>query len=76
MGGQEGGRREGRRKGKKQRTGRKHFSVKINSLYSIEGDKLVRNRKTCPRCGDGTFLAKHKDREYCGRCGYTVFEKK
>ncbi|RLJ06434.1 MAG: 30S ribosomal protein S27ae [Candidatus Aenigmatarchaeota archaeon] len=77
MGGQEGGRKSKiRKRERKQRTGKKHLTVKPNSIYKVEGGKLIRNRKTCPRCGDGTFLAHHKDRYYCGRCGYTVFEKK
>ena len=27
--------------------------------------------KFCPRCGPGTFLAKHKNRTVCGKCGYS-----
>lgn len=34
------------------------------------------NKKSCPRCGEGTYLAKHKDRLYCGKCHYTEFFKK
>ncbi len=46
-------------------------------LYlKVEGDKIVRDRQVCPKCGPGTFLAKHKDRTSCGRCGYTEFLKK
>ncbi len=26
--------------------------------------------KTCPKCGPGTFMAEHKDRRTCGKCGY------
>ncbi|HIH98473.1 MAG TPA: 30S ribosomal protein S27ae [Thermoplasmata archaeon] len=44
-----------------------------NKCYKIEGDKLIRTRKTCPRCGDAVFLAKHKNRLSCGKCGYTEF---
>jgi small subunit ribosomal protein S27Ae len=40
------------------------------------GLKLRRRRKTCPRCGAGVFLAEHKDRYSCGKCGYTEFKKK
>ena len=43
-------------------------------LYKVEGGKLVRLRKACPKCGAGTFLAEHKDRNSCGRCGYTEFK--
>lgn len=44
--------------------------------YKIEGDKITRAKKTCPKCGAGYFLAQHKDREYCGHCGYTEFTSK
>ncbi|MCD6403782.1 MAG: 30S ribosomal protein S27ae, partial [Nanoarchaeota archaeon] len=26
-------------------------------------------------CGPGVFLAEHKDRFSCGKCGYTEFKK-
>ena len=77
MGGQEGGKKgKIRKREKKQRTGKKHSSVKINSLYKVDNGKIVRARKPCPRCGDGTYMAHHKDRDYCGRCGLTIFERK
>jgi small subunit ribosomal protein S27Ae len=63
------------KKGKRVRTGRKHENVKVYKLYKVEGRRAVRQRKFCPRCGDGTFFASHKNREYCGRCGYTIFKK-
>lgn len=31
-------------------------------------------KKTCPKCGPGVYLAEHKDRMSCGKCGY--YEKK
>ena len=31
---------------------------------------LKRKNKSCPKCGQGTFMAKHKDRITCGKCGY------
>lgn len=40
------------------------------SLYKVEGDKLTRSAKFCPKCGPGIFLATHKDRITCGKCGY------
>ena len=43
--------------------------------YKIEGDKITRE-KNCPRCGPGIFMAKHAERENCGKCGYTEFAKK
>jgi small subunit ribosomal protein S27Ae len=45
-------------------------------VFKVEGDKIVRQRKSCPKCGDGVFLADHKDRLSCGKCGYTDFKAK
>jgi small subunit ribosomal protein S27Ae len=63
------------KKGKKIRKGRKHESCKIYSFYSIKDGKILRTKKACPRCGSGTWMANHKNRIYCGHCGYTEFEK-
>lgn len=41
------------------------------NLYKVEGGKLVRTRRACPKCGPGRFLAEHEDRNSCGNCGYT-----
>ncbi len=68
--------KEAKRREKKQRTGKKHMSVKIHEYYEISGSEVKRKRKTCPRCGPGAWLAEHKGRLYCGKCGYTEFEKK
>ncbi len=46
------------------------------ALYKVEGGKLVRARKFCPKCGPGVFLAQHKDRASCGRCAYTEMSAK
>ena len=43
--------------------------------YTIHGDKLER-KLSCPKCGGATFLAMHKDRKTCGKCGYTEFNSK
>lgn len=43
--------------------------------YKIVGDKVERKKRSCPKCGDGVFLAEHKNRTSCGRCGYTEFKK-
>lgn len=45
-------------------------------IFKIEGDKIIRARRNCPKCGDGVFLAEHKDRVSCGKCGYTEFKGK
>ena len=44
--------------------------------YKIDGGKIARDKQFCPKCGPGTFMAKHKDRVSCWRCGYTEFMKK
>lgn len=38
--------------------------------YKVEGDKVSRG-KTCPKCGAAVFLAQHKNRLTCGKCGYS-----
>ena len=43
--------------------------------YTVENGKIVRKGRTCPKCGPGVFLAEHKDRWHCGKCGYTEFKK-
>jgi small subunit ribosomal protein S27Ae len=45
----------------------------MNKFYKVSDDKLERTGRLCPRCGEGNFMAKHKDRYYCGRCHYTEF---
>lgn len=40
------------------------------NLYEKKGDKLERRNKSCPKCGQGTFMAKHANRWYCGNCKY------
>lgn len=44
--------------------------------YAVSDAKLERKRKNCPKCGPGVFLAEHKDRTTCGKCGYTEFKGK
>ena len=41
--------------------------------YEVADGKLTRKNQFCPECGDGVFLAVHKDRVSCGKCGYTKF---
>ncbi len=54
------------RKGKKPKSKSKHKKIQIWKKYK-DGKALG---KTCPRCGAGTFLAEHKNRTACGKCGY------
>lgn len=59
-------------KGKKEKKPRKP-SKKWES-YKIEGSSVTK-KAFCPRCGPGVFLAEHKNRSSCGRCGYTTFKR-
>ena len=47
-----------------------------SKYYKLEGNKLVRTHRSCPKCGPSFFLANHYDRSSCGKCGYTVFKRK
>jgi small subunit ribosomal protein S27Ae len=51
-------------------------SESVYKFYRIEGDKLTRSKRDCPRCGKGVFMAEHNDRSSCGKCGFTEFSKK
>ena len=46
------------------------------NLYEKSGDKITRKNKSCPKCGSGTFMAKHANRTTCGACRYTEFISK
>lgn len=41
--------------------------------YELEGGKI--KKSVCPKCGEGVYLAEHKDRLHCGKCGYTRWKK-
>ena len=45
-------------------------------MYAVSGGKLDRKNTSCPKCGHGTFMAKHNDRMTCGQCHYTEFARK
>lgn len=62
--------KKGKKPHKNQPTSKKY------SKYQIEGDKIKRTLKFCPRCGPGVFLMASKGRLYCGKCHYTEFESK
>ena len=61
-------------KGKKKHTN-KPTSVKYKK-YTVEGDKIIKKARSCPRCGPGIFLSVGKGRAYCGKCHFTEFDKK
>ena len=44
--------------------------IKVVVAMKKKGDKIERKNKFCPKCGPGFFMAKHKDRTTCGKCGY------
>jgi len=46
------------------------------TMYTIEGDKIIKKARSCPRCGPGIFLSVGQGRAYCGRCHFTEFERK
>ena len=46
------------------------------SLYQLSGNKAERKNKSCPKCGAGTFMAKHSNRWTCGNCHMTEFISK
>jgi small subunit ribosomal protein S27Ae len=47
-----------------------------SSLYAVSGNEIKRNKKACPKCGPGVFLAQHDNRESCGNCGFLEWKKK
>jgi len=69
-----GGAKKGAEKGKKQKV--KKAGKKQGALYEISGDTIKRKNMSCPKCGPGVFLGKHKDRVVCGKCGYAEYSKK
>ncbi len=54
----------------------KQARIAKKDYFKLEGDKLTRTRKHCPKCGPGVFMAEHQNRVSCGKCGYTEFKKK
>lgn len=62
------------KKGKKQKT--KREGKKLSALYDVSSNSIKRKNRTCPKCGPGMFMAKHKDRAVCGKCKYTEYSKK
>jgi len=48
--------------------------MKKTEFFKVEGNRINRIRRHCPKCGPGVFLADHKNRFGCGKCGYTEFK--
>lgn len=53
----------------KKTAGKKSKAMQVWKLYESKGT-FSRKNKTCPKCGPGVFLAAHKNRISCGKCGY------
>jgi small subunit ribosomal protein S27Ae len=53
---------------------KKKPGTKAHKLYDVKSG-LKRKNKSCPKCGKGVFMAQHKDRATCGKCGWTEFSK-
>jgi len=58
---------------KKEKKGRIHRPNK-SKIWEVKDGKVVRLNRTCPRCGEGVYLARHYNRSSCGSCGYTKFD--
>jgi small subunit ribosomal protein S27Ae len=56
---------------KKPETKAKAKPYSVSGMYQVKGDELTRKNKQCPKCGAGVFMAPHKNRAACGKCGYT-----
>ena len=66
--------KKGGSKGKQEKV--KKEGRKLSALYETSGDSIKRKNRTCPKCGPGMFMGKHKDRLVCGKCTYTEYESK
>lgn len=49
---------------------KRNYKAKYN-YYVVKGEAVERKNKPCPKCGPCVFLAAHKDRLSCGKCGHT-----
>ena len=45
------------------------------ALFEVSGESVKRKNRYCPKCGPGVFMATHKDRYSCGKCGYAEWKK-
>lgn len=55
---------------------KKKAGSKLHKLYTILGDKISHKNRSCPKCGQGTFLANHATRLVCGKCQYVEYVSK
>ena len=54
---------------------KKGSSPNVYAYFKVDGDKVSRIKKVCSRCGKGTYMSEHKDRNTCGKCGLTEFKQ-
>lgn len=59
----------------------KHKRVKVKmavlKYFKVGGDgSITRLRRECPSptCGAGVFMARHENRQSCGKCGLTIMD--
>ncbi|MFH0987176.1 MAG: 30S ribosomal protein S27ae [Candidatus Micrarchaeota archaeon] len=45
-----------------------------SDAYEVKGGKITVKKQECPKCGSCVFLADHKNRAHCGKCGYTKWK--
>ncbi len=50
--------------------------MQVWKIYDSKTGTLARKTTSCPKCGPGVFLARHKDRISCGKCGYAEMAAK
>ena len=55
---------------------KKQKDSQVYKFFKIQSDKVERIKRDCPRCGKGVFMAAHKDRYTCGKCGFTEYIQK
>jgi ubiquitin-small subunit ribosomal protein S27Ae len=63
---------------KKNKRKPKKVKLAILKYYRVDGGgKISRLRQECTNetCGAGVFMAKHSDRQYCGKCHLTLRTK-
>jgi small subunit ribosomal protein S27Ae len=58
---------------KKKEKGKRVHRANKSRLWEVKDGKVIRLNRTCPRCGEAVYLAKHYNRMTCGKCGYTKF---
>ena len=61
---------------KKKAHKKKKVKLAVLNIYKVDkSEKVNRVRRICEKCGPGTFMAKHANRSYCGKCHATVLNK-